>query len=185
MKTIVSPKPILAFIFICAVDSCSKAPLNEIDGSLFYLENASVVFEDKGYMIKDDDGNLAIACYSGPKIIGENRKCINILIPPSCYSLSENQLTFHNSSNARVRLFTELPEPEGHALINISLQQDTKVHLDGKITNDTKQDFWSVDNIYCNPISLSFSLEDGIDVRLGMKTMTVVDDYNLLVGWLP
>ena len=184
MKTTVYPIPLLAFIFLCVLVSCSKAPLNEVDGSFFYRENTRVEFEDKGYMIKDSNGDLAIACYSGPKVIGEKRDGINILIPPSCYSLSNNKLTFRNSFKAKVRFITELPEGGGHTLIHNYLQQYTEVYLDGKITNNTKQDFWEVDNVFYNPISLSFSLEDGSRVRLGMNSMTVVDDYNLLTGWL-
>lgn len=98
--------------------------------------------------------------------------------------MSNNKLTFRNSFKAKVRFITELPEGGGHTLIHNYLQQYTEVYLDGKITNNTKQDFWEVDNVFYNPISLSFSLEDGSRVRLGMNSMTVVDDYNLLTGWL-
>lgn len=92
MKTTVYSMPLLACIFLWVLASCSKVPLNEVDGSFFYRENTRVEFEDKGYMIKDSNGNLAIACYSGPALIGGERDCINIIVPSSCYSLSKNQL---------------------------------------------------------------------------------------------
>lgn len=58
------------------------------------------------------------------------------------------------------------------------------MRFDGTIINDSKQDFLEVGNVFYNPVFLSFSLEDGSSIRLGMNTMTVVDDVTLFGGWL-
>ena len=116
--------------------------------------------------------------------MGGERDCINIIVPSSCYSLSKNQLKFRNAFKAKLRFYTEYLEGGGHALIENHLQQNTKVRFDGTIINDSKQDFWEVGNVFYNPVFLSFSLEDGSSIRLGMNTMTVVDDVTLFGGWL-
>ena len=167
------------------VVSCSKEPLNEADGSYFYLENSSVVFEDKGYMIQDLAGNLSIACFDGPKVIGEERDCINIRVPKDCFTLSDNRLSFRNSFDAKVRFFTKLYEHGGHSLVRVHLQQNTRVHFSGSITKDAGDDFFQTGNVYPCSISLSFSLEDGSNIRLQMKSMTVSDEQTLTGGWLP
>ena len=168
----------------CAITSCSKAPLNETDGSYFLYENTRVVFEDKGYMLKDMDGNISIACFDGPKVIGEERNCINIFVPQNCFTLSDNRLSFRNSFDAKVRFFTKLYEYGGHAVVQVNLQQNTKVHIRGPIANDTGDDFFQTWNEYPCSISLSFSLEDGNNIRLQMNTMTVSDEQTLIGGWL-
>jgi|GEM_PF-2328775 hypothetical protein len=172
----------LVAILSCVVVSCSKAPLNEVDGSYFYRNNTRVEFEDKGYMIQDYfTGNISIACYSAPLIKGETRDCINILIPQSCYTLTNNRLTFRHSFDANIQFFTESGDRD--KLIFGHLQQKRKVHLSGTITNDTGQDFFQLGNVYYSPVSVSFSLDDGSDIRLRMNTMTVVQDQGLHVVW--
>ena len=181
-------KTILCIMALSAVlatgVSCSKAPLNEADGSYFYQENTQIVFEDKGYMLKDLDGNLSIACFDGPKVLGEERDCINILVPKNCFTLSDDRLSFHNSFDAKIRFFTKLYEHEGYAVVHIHFQQNVRVHISGSIINDTGNDFFQTGNAYPCSISLSFSLEDGSKIRLQMNTMTVSDEQTLTGGWL-
>lgn len=169
-------------ILSCAVLSCSKAPLNEVDGSYFYRNNTRVEFEDKGYIIQDYfTGNIAIACYNAPKVKGRMRDCIKILIPQSCYTLTNNRLTFRHSFDAKIGLFSESGDRD--KLVFHHLQQKAKVHLSGTITNDTGQDFFQLGNVYYSPVSVSFSLDDGSDIRLRMNTVTVVQDQGLYVVW--
>lgn len=164
--------------------SCSKAPLNEADGSYFFQENSRIVFEDKGYMLMDMVGNLSIACFDGPKVIGEERDCINILVPKNCFTLSDNRLSFRNSFDAKIRFFTKLYEHGGHAVVNIHFQQNARVHINGAIIDNTGNDFFETGNAYPCSITLSFSLEDGSKIRLQMNTMTVSDEQTLTGGWL-
>lgn len=173
----------LLILFSCAVFSCTKTPLNEADGSFFFQENTPIVFEDKGYILKDIDGNISIACFDGPKVIGEERNCINIFVPQNCFTLSDNRLSFRNSFDAKVRFFTKLYEYGGHAVVQVHLEQNTKVHIRGSIANDTGEDFFQTGNVYPCSISLSFSLEDGNNIRLQMNTMTVSDEQTLTGGW--
>mgnify|MGYP007070330555 CR=1 FL=1 len=173
----------LLILFSCAVFSCTKAPLNEADGSFFFQENTPIVFEDKGYILKDIDGNISIACFDGPKVIGEERNCINIFVPQNCFTLSDSRLSFRNSFDAKVRFFTKFYEYGGHATVQVHLEQNTKVHIRGSIANDTGEDFFQTGNVYPCSISLSFSLEDGTNIRLQMNTMTVSDEQTLIGGW--
>lgn len=173
-----------AVLLSSAIISCSKIPLNEAAGSYFYHDNSKVVFEDEGYMAKYiQTDNFVIACYTGPKVIGEQRDCINIFIPKNSFKLNNNRLTFRNPVNARIRFYSELPEPGGRALISIHLQQETKARISGTITNDTIYDFFQAGNVYHSPLSVSFSLDDGSRISLKMKTMTVNDDPTLYSGW--
>ncbi|MBR5723964.1 MAG: hypothetical protein IKX62_01145 [Bacteroidales bacterium] len=175
---------LLAALLSSAVLSCTKIPLNEAAGSYFYHDNSRVVFEDEGYMAKYiQTDNFVIACYTGPKVIGEERDCINIFIPQNSFTLTNNRLTFRNPVNARIRFYSELSEPGGHALIHIHLQQETKARISGTITNDKTYDFFQTGNVYHSPLSISFSLDDGSRISLRMNTMTVVDDPTLYSGW--
>ena len=163
--------------------SCSKAPLNEADGSYFFQENTQIVFEDKGEMLMDLAGNLSIACFDGPKVIGEERDCINILVPKNCFTLNEDRLSFRNSFDAKVRFFTIDYEYGGRAVVAIHLEQKRKVHFSGSIMNDTGKDFFQTGNEYPCSLSVSFSLEDGSRIRLQINTMTVSDEQTLTGGW--
>ena len=178
-------KIMISLIIIpCAIFSCSKAPLNEADGSYFFYENGRVVFEDEGFIVKDDKGNLSIACYNGPKVIHEKRDCINILVPRKNYTISNNRLSFSISFDAKIRFFTESIEPHGTGIVCVHLQQNSRVHISGTITNDYGNDFFQTGNAYPYSISLSFSLEDGTPIRLKMETVSVSDDFTLIDGWL-
>ena len=175
--------PLLALcIFTCL--ACTKAPLNETEGSYFLHENTRVEFEDKGYMIKDLEGNISIACFSGPKVIGEERDCINILVPKDRYTLKNNRLTFRSSFDSKIRFFTKFYEYGGHATVYIHFQQNTRVHISGAITNDTSNDMFQEGAVYPCPVSISFTLEDGTPIRLKMNTGTVSDEMTLIGGWL-
>lgn len=169
---------------ILSCHACSKAPLNEAEGSYFLHENTSVVFEDQGYMLKDLEGNISIACFSGPKVIGEERDCINILVPKDRYSLNNNRLTFRSSFDADIRFFSKHYEYGGHAIVFVHFQQNTRVHISGSITNDTSNDMFQEGAVYPCPVSISFTLEDGTPIRLKMNTVTVSDEMTLIDGWL-
>ena len=174
----------LSLILIsCAFFSCSKAPLNETDGTYFFYENTRVVFEDKGYMLNDPDGNISFACFDGPRVIGEERHCINIFVPRNCFTLSDNRLSFRNSFDAKVRFFTKHYEHFGHSTVNVHLEQNARVHFSGSITNNSGDDFFLTGNTYPCSISLSFSLEDGSKILLQMNSMTVSDEQTLIGGW--
>jgi len=175
---------VVIILIICSLASCTKAPLNETKGSFFLHENTRVEFEDKGYMIKDLEGNISIACFSGPRVIGESRDCINILVPKDRYTLKNNRLTFRSSFDAKIRFFTKFYEHGGHAEVAIYFQQNTKVHVSGAITNDTPNDIFQEGNVYPCPFSISFTLEDGTSIRLQMNTITITDEMTLISGWL-
>lgn len=132
-------------------------------------------------MLKDPDGNISTACYSGPRVIGEKRDCINILVPKGSFTLNDNRLSFRNSFDAKVRYFTKLYEHSGHSLVSIHLIQSVRVHISGAIINDTGQDFFQTGNAYPCSVSLSFSLEDGSNIRLQMNSMTVSDETTLII----
>ncbi len=161
--------------------SCSKAPLNEVDGSYFYHENTHVVFEDKGYLTKDSEGNIYIACYGAPQTKGEERDCLNILIPKNGYRLNGNSLFFRDSFDTKIRFFSK---NSGEDVLFIHLQQNTRVCFSGTVTNKTENDFFHAGNVYNGSVSLSFSLDDGTRIRLQMNTMTITDDPTLFSGWL-
>lgn len=171
-------------LIVCSLASCTKAPLNETDGSYFLHENTRVEFEDKGYMIKDLEGNISIACFSGPKVIGEERDCINILVPKDRYTLKNNRLTFRSIFDSKIRFFTKFYEYGGHATVYHHFQQNTRVHIRGAITNDTSNDMFQEGNVYPCPISISFTLEDGTSIRLQMNTITITNEMTLIEGWL-
>lgn len=173
----------VAFSFILAT-SCSEVLWNEAEGSYFYHENEKAVFENKGFFGMDDAGNICMACYSGPEVIMVPRDCINIFIPKDCFTLKNNRLTFRNSFRTKVRFFTEVREHNLSKEVMVHLQQDTKVHFSGSITQDSAKEFFQVGNEYPCQVSLSFSLEDGSTYHLKMDSMTVVANATILHGWL-
>ena len=170
---------------VCAITlSCSDLTLNEVEGSYFLLEESHVQLEDKGYLQNGFEGEIALGCY-GNRGEDENVKdCITVLIPADGYALNNNRLTFRNSFKAKVRFCTTFYESNGHAVTGVHLQQETRVHVSGTLSNNTASDFFQPRNVYSGPVSVSFTLDDGSKVRLKMNTVTVQETGSLIAGWL-
>jgi len=170
---------------VCTVTiSCSDLTLNEVEGSYFLREDSNVALEEKGYLQNGFEGEIALGCYGNRREEGDVKDCITILIPADSYTLKNNRLNFRNSFKAKVRFCTYHYEHNGHSIVGVHLQQETKVHVSGTLSNNTASDFFQPRNVYSGPLSVSFTLDDGSKVRLKMNTVTVQETGSLIAGWL-